>query len=89
MGALGIIISIGIIVLMVFSAFWTYEQIKYSWKMNKEMNEHNATCYLERGLFNLPLASICTYNNTLIIERSQAGPNLKEKYVEIKQEVLP
>jgi len=68
---LGQLIGIIIILLMIFSAFWVYEEIKYSWKIHKELNLNNATCYLERGLFKLPLAEICTYNKTFIITKTE------------------
>lgn len=74
MGMLRAAIAILLIVLMFFSAFWVYEQISYSWKMNKDMEGNNATCYFDRGLFNFPLAKVCTYNKTIVIERKGGIP---------------
>jgi hypothetical protein len=68
-GVFGLLILFIVILIMFFAAFWTFEEIKYSWKINKEINDNNATCYLERGLFKFPLARICTYNNTFIVEK--------------------
>ncbi len=69
----GTIIAIFIMLLMFISAFWVYDELKYSWKMNKEMNDNNATCYFDRGLFNFPLARVCTYNKTIIVEKEEIG----------------
>lgn len=43
-------------------------EIQYSYKSYRNMDDHNATCYWDRGWFNIPLAKICTYNNTIIIK---------------------
>lgn len=73
MGIISKIIGLVILIIMVlaFSTFFlfVYEEIKYSWKMNQMINENNATCYLERGVLKIPLAKICTWNNTLQIEK--------------------
>jgi len=54
-------------------------EVQYSYKVNREMNENNATCYWDRGWFNIPMAKICTYNNTIIIKKeneTMSMPNL-------------
>ena len=68
----------------IFFGMWGYEEIKYSWKMNKMIDDNNATCYLERGILKFPLAKICTWNNTLHVEKTKIGPNLEtqETYLE-------
>jgi len=68
-GAMGILVLIILILVMLFAAFWIIEEARYSWKINKEINDNNATCYFERGLFKIPLARVCTYNNTFIVEK--------------------
>ena len=68
-GTWSILILIIFLLISLFLAFRMIEEMKYSWKLNKELNNNNATCYFERGLFNLPLAKVCTYNNTIIVER--------------------
>ena len=67
------------LVVGVFAGMWLYQEVKYSWKMNKMVDEHNATCYLERGFLKFPLARICTWNNTLHVEKTQIGPNQETK----------
>lgn len=67
----GILLLIIIMLIMFSTAFWIVEEMRYSWKMYKMIDEHNATCYLERGLFNLPLASICSYEDTVTIEKEE------------------
>ena len=52
---------------MLFARF--VDEFNYSYKINKEINDNNATCYFDRGLFNIPLAKVCTYNKTVIVER--------------------
>lgn len=87
-GAMRILVAIIIILVLFFAAFWTYEELKYSWKINREMNDNNATCYLERGVFKFPLARVCTYNNTFIVEKTQVGPNMVSKLKNISQEKI-
>jgi|TARA_Y100000310_G_scaffold345029_2_gene461284 hypothetical protein len=75
MGVFGVIVAVLLILLMFLAAFRVYDEIKYSWKMKQELNNNNATCYFERGWFNLPLAKVCTYNNTIILEKE---PNARD-----------
>ena len=56
-------------ILLFFTGVWLFEEIKYSWKMNQEIDNHNATCYLERGMFNFPLAKVCTWNETIMVQK--------------------
>ena len=70
-----------------FVTFWLIDQMKFSWKINKEIQGQNATCYLERGLFKIPIAKVCFYNQTMLIEKRQLGPNLITKIKEIPQEI--
>jgi len=69
MGLIKSLIAVVIILLMIFAALWVYAEIKYSLEMKKEINDNNATCYFERGIFKIPVARICTYNKTIIIEK--------------------
>jgi len=76
MGAIKSLIGLGILILMFLSAFWVYDQIKYSWKVEKDLNNNDATCYFDRGIFNLPLARVCAYNKTLMLQREQLNLNI-------------
>ena len=84
MGVIGIIIIIVMLIAGVFLGMWAYEEVKYSWKMNQMIDDNNATCYLERGFLKFPLARICSWNNTIHVERTKIGPNnkTKETYLE-------
>lgn len=64
-----IIITIIVLCLLAFAAFWIIDEFKYSYKVNEGLKDNNATCYFDRGIFNIPLARICTYNKTLMIEK--------------------
>ena len=72
-GTLNLLFAIIIVLILFGFTFWFVEEIRYSWKINKELNNHNATCYLDRGVFKLPVAKVCTYNKTLVIERTPFG----------------
>ena len=78
-GLFGILFLIMFLLISFFLVFLMIEEMRYSWKVNKEMNDNNATCYLERGLFRIPVAKICTYNNTIIVEKRQMGNNSQQK----------
>jgi len=61
-----IVLVIIILTAMLFIRF--IDEVQYSYKVKQELKENNATCYWDRGWFNIPLAKICTYNNTIIIK---------------------
>ena len=75
-GQLKLIVAVVIFFLVFGSAVWFGNELKHSWKMNKEINNNNATCYLDRGMFNIPFATICTYNNTLILQKDDRNGTL-------------
>tara|TARA_R100001530_G_scaffold50970_1_gene37841 strand:+ start:1974 stop:2282 length:309 start_codon:yes stop_codon:yes gene_type:complete len=87
-GAVGILILIVFIIVALVASFWIIEEAKYSWKNKKIINEHNATCYLERGLFKFPLATICSYEDTVILEKTQFGNNFKSKMTSIPAKTI-
>ena len=62
-------IALVIIILFAMLFIRLVDEVKYSFKVKQELKENNATCYWDRGWFNIPLAKICTYNNTLIIKK--------------------
>ena len=71
MGLIGTVIIIMMLLVGVFLGFRLYDEVSYSWKMNKEMNDNNATCYFDRGWFNIPLAKICSYEDTILLEKEE------------------
>jgi len=71
---MGFIKAMIVLVLLIVAAIFlirVIDEIKYSFAVDKELNENNATCYFDRGWFNLPLSKVCTYNNTLLIEKDE------------------
>ena len=87
-GGMGILLFIVLMLVMLVVAFWIIEEVRYSWKINKQIDDNNATCYLERGLFKIPLARICSYEDTLIVEKTQFGKNFKSKLVSIPAKTI-
>jgi len=70
MGFFKIMIALVIIILCAMLFVRIVDEVKYSFKVKQELKENNATCYFDRGWFNIPLAKICTYNNnTVLIKR--------------------
>tara|TARA_R100000750_G_scaffold62064_1_gene54666 strand:- start:739 stop:1026 length:288 start_codon:yes stop_codon:yes gene_type:complete len=86
LGVLGILFLIIFLIIALFASFWIIEEVRYSWKNKQEINNNDATCYLERGVFKFPYARICTYNNTFIVEKTRLGPNLIQKVKQLPQE---
>jgi len=82
MGFFKIMIALVIIILAAMLFIRGVDELKYSYKVKQELKENNATCYLDRGWFNIPLAKICTYNDTLIIkmENNTMIPRYGENY---------
>ena len=78
---IGVLIIIIMLLVGTFLGFRLYDEMRYSWKQNQEMNNNNATCYFDRGWFNIPLAKICSYNQTVLVEKEYKGwyPRLEDK----------
>lgn len=63
-------IKLGVIILFVFVVLWLfyfafmmfYQEYKFNYDLNQELERNNATCELERGYFNMPLYKKCTYS---------------------------
>ena len=85
-GAMGILLLIILMLVLIFAAFWILEEVTYSLKNKQVIDEHDATCYFERGLFKFPLARICSYNDTIIVEKTRFGKNLVERVKQFPQE---
>ena len=69
MGLFKALLTIVLCIIVFIVAVMVFDEIRYSYKTYKELNDNNATCYFDRGWFNIPLAKICTYNNTILIEK--------------------
>ena len=69
MGLFKALLTIVLCIIVFIVAVMIFDEIRYSFAVEKELNDNNATCYFDRGWFNIPLAKICTYNNTILIEK--------------------
>jgi len=69
MGLFKALLTIVLCIVVFIVAIMIFDEIRYSFKYYKELNDNNATCYFDRGWFNIPLAKICTYNNTILIKK--------------------
>jgi len=80
MGFFKIMIALVLIILAAMFFVRLVDEIKYSYKVKQEFKENDATCYWDRGWFNLPLAKICTYNDTVIIKKENETliPTIKD-----------
>ena len=71
MGLFKALITIILCIVVFVLAVWVFDQVRYSLTVKQELNNQDATCYFDRGVFNLPIVKICTYNNTLLVEKDE------------------
>lgn len=54
------------IVIVLWLFFFTFmlffQEYKLNYDLRQELKANNATCKLERGIFNMPLMETCTYS---------------------------